>query len=327
MFNKTKPDDCQIYVTREQLLKLRFEKPKPLARQSYLNNTQLVGELMSSLKGNGLEFTDIRPYQPGDEVRHIDWRTTARTGKPYTREYIEERQQAVYLSIDQRINMFFGSGCEFKSVASAKVASLVAWACVARSFHLGGTVIGDASEQKSASIQQSSTIRSGPARQTSLKLIDVLAVANNSLSANQTASQNASTSLNLLLNQTLAHTQTGAIVYVISDFQGFNTESNATLTALGRKCRIVMLRIADMLEETLSVSGTVGISNGKEKKNFQVTNQRRDRYIKQHQEFLNDLQHCADASGASLLHQLGSERDGNRKSVNSNTKKLLNEGL
>jgi uncharacterized protein (DUF58 family) len=69
----------------------------------------LTGRHSSRLRGRGLNFEELRHYQPGDDIRSLDWKVTRRTGKPHVRVYTEERERSVLLLVDQRVSMFFGS--------------------------------------------------------------------------------------------------------------------------------------------------------------------------------------------------------------------------
>ena len=72
--------------------------------------------------GRGLDFSELRRYRPGDDIRAMDWRVTRRTGNPHVRIYAEERDRPVWLLIDQRLSMFFGSRHQMKSVAAGSAA-------------------------------------------------------------------------------------------------------------------------------------------------------------------------------------------------------------
>ena len=87
----------------------------------------LSGRYASRLRGRGLNFEEIRRYLPGDDVRTMDWKVTARTRSPHVRVYTEEKDRAVLLIVDQRINMFFGTRDKLKSVTAAELAALGAW--------------------------------------------------------------------------------------------------------------------------------------------------------------------------------------------------------
>ena len=86
-----------------------------------------AGTSSSRWRGRGVDFRESRIYQPGDEIRHMDWRVTARTGKPHTKLFEEEREQALLLAVDLNPSMHFGTRARFKSVQAARAAALIAW--------------------------------------------------------------------------------------------------------------------------------------------------------------------------------------------------------
>ena len=96
----------------------------------------LAGRHASRLRGRGLNFEEMRRYLPGDDIRTMDWKVTARTRQPYVRVYTEERDRPCLLLVDQRRGMFFGSRRMMKSVAAAELAAIAAW----RVFHAGDRV-------------------------------------------------------------------------------------------------------------------------------------------------------------------------------------------
>ncbi len=81
----------------------------------------LAGQYVSVFKGRGVEFDEVRPYVPGDEVRSIDWNVTARLGEPYVKRYVEERQLTLMLMADISASQDFGSADRSKREATAEL--------------------------------------------------------------------------------------------------------------------------------------------------------------------------------------------------------------
>src|SRR5262245_31944715 len=134
----------RVYTTLEGLVRLRHQAAgfSFLPRQPV--QSLLAGRHASKLRGRGLNFEEIRRYQPGDDIRQIDWKVTARTRKPHARVYTEERERPVILVVDQRLGMFFGSRRNFKSVTAAEAAALGAWRTIAVKDRVGSVVFNDA---------------------------------------------------------------------------------------------------------------------------------------------------------------------------------------
>ncbi|MFC1233735.1 DUF58 domain-containing protein [Vibrio sp. F74] len=99
--------------------------------------SQLNGLHNSAQKGRGMNFSEVRQYQAGDDIRSIDWRVTARTGKPHTKLFHEEREQPVMLYLDFGKSMRFGSRLMLKSVQMAHMASLVSWLAIEQKDRIG----------------------------------------------------------------------------------------------------------------------------------------------------------------------------------------------
>src|SRR3984957_11246056 len=124
------------YAELDSLIALQFKAGGFTLRHTQPVHSLLFGRRASHVRGRGLDFEELRCYVPGDDVRSIDWRVTARAQKPYVRVYSEERDRPTMLVVDQRMNMFFGSRVSMKSVTAAEVAALAAW----RSLHQGDRV-------------------------------------------------------------------------------------------------------------------------------------------------------------------------------------------
>lgn len=120
-------DEGLVYVSLAQLMALEFKARDLsfLARQP--QGSILAGNHASRLRGRGLNFDELRRYQPGDDLRHLDWRASLRTGKPVVRTFTEERDRPALIVVDQRMSMFFGSQRSFKSAVAAELAALAAW--------------------------------------------------------------------------------------------------------------------------------------------------------------------------------------------------------
>ena len=101
------------------------------------------GGHLSRFKGRGVEFDEARPYQPGDDLRTIDWRVTARTGKTHTKVFREERDRPVIIWLDLRKPMMFATRGAYKAVRAAQTAALIAWSTVANGDRLGGLVFSE----------------------------------------------------------------------------------------------------------------------------------------------------------------------------------------
>lgn len=99
-----------------------------------------AGGYLSVYHGRGMEFDEVRAYQPGDDARTIDWRVTARRGRPHTKLFREERERPVMFLVDLHPGMFFGSRVQYKSVLAGRLSALLGWAAVRAGDRVGGII-------------------------------------------------------------------------------------------------------------------------------------------------------------------------------------------
>lgn len=103
----------------------------------------MTGAYHSSFKGNGMEFSEVREYVPGDDVRSIDWNVTARTGTPYIKKFVEERELSMLLMVDASSSSEFGSGKQMKGEAMAALTALLAFAAIKNNDKVGLLIFTD----------------------------------------------------------------------------------------------------------------------------------------------------------------------------------------
>ncbi|MBI4517381.1 MAG: DUF58 domain-containing protein [Deltaproteobacteria bacterium] len=126
-------------LSREQLKAVR----KIRIRTSHLVTDMFAGQYHSVFKGRGMEFAEVRLYQPGDEVRTIDWNVTARSGVPYVKRYAEERELTVMLLVDASASQYFGSVRQLKSALAAELAALFAFSAITNNDKVGLLIFSD----------------------------------------------------------------------------------------------------------------------------------------------------------------------------------------
>jgi len=126
-------------LTREQLKAVR----RVQIRTSHLVTDLFAGQYQSVFKGRGMEFSEVRLYIPGDEVRTIDWNVTARTGVPHVKRFAEERELTVMLLVDASASTRFGSVRQFKSELAAEMAALLAFSAIKNNDKVGLVIFSD----------------------------------------------------------------------------------------------------------------------------------------------------------------------------------------
>ncbi|MDD2767481.1 MAG: DUF58 domain-containing protein [Methylococcus sp.] len=206
------------------------------------------GGYLSRFKARGMEFDESRLYAPGDDVRNLDWRVTARTGRVHTKLFREERERPVMLSVDYRAAMWFATRGAFKSVRVAQLAALLAWSASHHGDRVGGQIFSERS---------CSEFKPEHGQRGVLRLLRQLADTPASEPASG-ASQDIPTAAMKRLQQ---HVRPGTLTFVLSDFRGFDAEAQTALSALARHSSVVLVFVYDPLEAGLPKSGHFRVSD------------------------------------------------------------------
>jgi uncharacterized protein (DUF58 family) len=241
-----------VYADPDELIRLQFKVQgfSFLPRQPV--QSLLAGRRASRLRGRGLDFEEIRRYIPGDDIRNMDWRVTARTQKPHTRVYTEEKDRPVLLVVDQRLSMFFGSQIAMKSVTAAEVAAMGAWRTLSVGDRVGALVFND------------SEIREIPphrSRQRVMQILETILKMNHALRVDGNIQPDPAM-LNRMLEKVLQLAKHDYLVGIISDFSGANDETRRGVTRLAAHNDVIALFIYDPLEAHLPSFGKVIVSQG-----------------------------------------------------------------
>ena len=201
----------------------------------------LSGRHRSKLRGRGLDFDEVRKYIPGDDIRNIDWKVTARVGVTHTKEFTEEKERPVLLVIDQSSSMFFGSKRYLKSVIAAQMAALAAWRVFDVGDRVGGIIFND---------QQMEMIRPKRNRKTIQQLLSRVSYFNHQLEANNKEDQTRH-SLNKALHQAVQSCGHDFLVVVMSDLHQFDEKSLRMMTQIKRSNDLIVGWVGDPAEQSL----------------------------------------------------------------------------
>jgi uncharacterized protein (DUF58 family) len=200
-----------------------------------------AGEYSSALKGRGIEFAEVREYQPGDDVRSIDWNVTARTGHPFIKRFTEERELTVVLAVDLSRSSFFGSAGRTKAQLAAEVCAVLAFAASRKNDRVGLVIFTDRVELY---------LPPKKGQRHTLRLIREL------LAFEPT---HRGTSVRAALEH-LAHVlKRRAVVFLLSDFIDTDFEHAARLVA--QRHELIAVEIGDPREGELPVTGLVEVED------------------------------------------------------------------
>ena len=261
-----------------QLLQLRFAAQdfSLFARRRAAN--VLAGVVHTRFRGRGIDFEEVRAYQPGDDVRNIDWRVTARTQIPHTKLFREERERPVYIVADQRSSLFFGSQQCFKSVLGGFIAATLAWAALGKGDRVGAMVFGDRNQRD---------IRPRRSKHSVLELIHELAAFSRLLDSPLPDPEGID--LLQLLADTRRVAKPGSAVFIISDFHDWNAACEEQLFLLARHADVTLVHLYDPLEKRLPKRGLLTVTDGEQRRQVSGADSRVRRDFTLHFE-----QHLAD---------------------------------
>lgn len=241
-----------VYTNVQELVKLRYKASgySFLPRQPV--HSLLTGRHASRLRGRGMDFEEIRRYLPGDDIRKIDWKVTARTKKPHTRIHTEERERPVLLVVDQRVNMFFGSRVNMKSVTAAHSAALAAWRVVEQGDRVGALVFND------TNVKEISTHRS---RKRVMQILGEIVRLNHLLKVDNQDNANPAM-LNQVLDKTLRIAKHDYLICIISDFYGMDENTKRLIKLMGQHNDVLAALIYDPLAAKPPQAGRFVVSDG-----------------------------------------------------------------
>ena len=274
---KHTPDtDGITTISTRSLIALR-EQARQLPLHSSRIHARQGGAYLSSFKGRGMEFEESRMYMPGDDIRNMDWRVTARTGNAHTKVFREERERPVLLWLDLNASMMFATRRAFKAVVASKVAALLAWSTVNHNDRLGALIFaGD----------QHTEIRPRRGKNVALEILGAIAHHPAWRPQNQSVEKR---DMQAAMSRLRKVTRPGSLVFMISDFRKMNHQAEVHLANIARHSDIVMIHVSDPIEDELPARGQYQVSDGNRVIQLNTSDKRyREQY---HQRFDSHRQH------------------------------------
>lgn len=211
--------------------------------------THQFGSNRSVFRGRGMEFDEARIYQPGDDVKTIDWRVTARTGTVHTKLFHEERERPVLVLVDCRSMMHFGTQVRFKSVMAAHVAAILCWVGIDSGDRVGGFLL----DQKGLRGFPATRNRSGM-----LTFLNGISGATHTLAPGV----DAELPLHLAIRRLRHVSRPGTLAFIVSDFCDLSEQTENELKRLSLRAQVANILVYDRLDEALPGHGDYRVSDG-----------------------------------------------------------------
>ena len=232
---RTQPSSLHgVRVDLADLIAMRLQA----ARFERASRRRVVGSRgaahASRLRGRGVDYAESRNYQPGDDIRQMDWRVTARTGRPHTKLFQEERERNVLLVLSHNPSMHFGTRVCFKSVQAARFAALVAWAAIANGDRIGAIGYGPGLNAE---------VKPGGGSRGALRVLRALREWDAIAAAGHTG-----VPLSHALQRAQRLARPGSQIILVGDGFDFDAASEPLLTLLARHCDVAAVLVSDPLE-------------------------------------------------------------------------------
>lgn len=244
--------DEAVQISVPVLVQLsRFAAYLPLSAEKIL--ARQSGDYQSPFKGRGMEFDESRLYQAGDDIRNIDWRVTARSGKTHTKLFREERERQVFVWVDLRASMFFATKGKYKSVIASRMAGLLAWSAVHHGDRVGGVIFSDDNHHE---------LKPKRGKGGALRLINQL-VQHPAWDNSDSVKRDPTAGIRSLVRLRRV-ARPGSLIFLLSDFRNLDEKMESQLVLLSRHTDIVMVFIYDQLEQALPAAGLYRVSNGQQ---------------------------------------------------------------
>ena len=269
--------------TLKDLIALRQVATSIEYQRKYRTTSKMAGLLSSSIKGRGVDFEEVRCYQPGDDVRNIDWKVTARTLNPHTKVFTEEKEKPVFLIVDQSASMFFGSKITFKSVVAARVASILAWSAHEQGDRIGGLVYSD---------EAHINVKAKRGIKTVLSLLNRINELNNGLAKKSISEPVLSekTRMSEILRQARRILKAHSSIFLISDFLNTDERSLTEIRSLSRRNKILAVHVFDPIEKQAPPPNLYSISDGLERTTIDTSDKEfAKNYGKHYENNLNEI--------------------------------------
>ena len=243
--NKTQ----QALVSKNELLDLLLQVKSNKKTDKYKNEVAFkqAGDIRSIYRGYGMDYEESRRYQPGDDPRYMNWQLSARTGQHYMKVFREERQLGVFILVDRRHSMRFGTRKRLKITQAVRAAAIATFSAQENNYSIGGVILDDNIEW----------FKESKSKQAAFNFINQ-AARPISPSYKKKSSESGFGDILRMLNEILT---SGSIVYLISDFHDLNEKSQSTLLQLSSSHQIRAIQISDLAEIDLPKAGNVTLKD------------------------------------------------------------------
>lgn len=280
-----------LYPNFDELVNLRLRACSGNILFKQKVRSSMTGNYLSSFRGSGMEFNEVRRYVVGDDVRKIDWLTTARIGQPHIKLFKEERHLNAIISVDMNKYMRFGTRGTFKSIQAAKCCSILAWLINNHGDSVGGYLFGDI-------VSGDKFFRPKRSRYSVWQMI-------HSLAETKDFYDDEGTSITQSVDFLHRSAQPGSLVFIISDFLNIDAEFEKKLFYLSKHTKVILISVNDPSDMSIPSMGNASFTY--DNKNIKLSTKNelgRENYQKQWLDNRNNLDKIVKRLGVHLINVL-----------------------
>jgi uncharacterized protein (DUF58 family) len=274
----------------DELIELRHRSHALGLAARHRVTSVLAGLYASVFRGQGMNFEETREYQPGDEIRYMDWRVTARTGTPHLKVFREERERAVMLCVDTGAHMRFGTRGTFKSIQAARAAALLGWAASINKDRVGALLYGGSADELRF-------FAPSRARRSFWRMLQGLA------DQEATVPPSPEDLLTRALDSLVRVTPTGGLVILVGDLNRDVSRVEPLLGRLVQRHEVVLVPVDDPADRDIPDIGRVVFrtTDGERREINTASAEGRARYAAEWDARRGDLQRVASRLGIALI--------------------------
>ena len=240
-----------VFVTLDELLELK--KNSKMFCLSKLNaRNHLVGEQQTRLLARGMEFAESRRYYAGDDVRNIDWKVTARTGKAHTKLFTATRTRKVIVSIDMRSSMYFATKGVFKTVQAALIAANIGWHAAVKGDQIGGLIFDE---------NAFTEISPKLGKKGLLPILHELENQSSQHCKSSVSDELKEAILDNAIEKVKKMATAGSLCFIISDFRHLSCYAKNLLVQIALSTKLYLILVYDALEGNFPKNGSYPISD------------------------------------------------------------------
>ncbi len=249
LFNTTYP--VEVATSLNDLMRFEYMVQAGNILPNHPIYSILAGKHAAKMRGRGLDFEEVRMYVPGDDVRNIDWKVTARSSETYSKIFNEEKERPTFALLDQSSSMFFGSERYVKSVSAAHVAAISAFYTIKRGDRFGGIIFNDEGHDYLPPKRNKALVE---------HFLQLIVKHNNHLPERKKVNPDFS-KINEMLQRTQSLITHDYVIAIITNLLTLNDDSKHLLRSMAFRNDLILMHIEDPMDKFLP-PGKLVLTNG-----------------------------------------------------------------